>query len=328
MASETLTTKKRQSKNGSSLQRKAAPAYRTSENWPLDIEAAYRRDPGPYTAASVWVLLDEEPLELFNGWLVWQEMTNLEERRIANIIQVILDLAARWVGFGQAYPDQAECEMQNGAVFKPDVCVISNKRYDLQAKPVAEGLDHIVLKGSPELVVEIRSPSNRRTQERRKRLTYFENGAEVIWDVDPIKPKIWVYEVEKPEVGREFSEQDEITCERLLLNWKRMVSDFFAKDLSAEDIAGQAAVEWRSESHAEGKAEGREEGRAVGREEGELTALRKILLLQAQIRYGETALPAGLEARLGLYNSAQLTGLAATIATSPTLEEWLASFSE
>src|SRR5947208_1399603 len=108
MASETLTTKKRHSKNGSSLRHKEATTiYRSAENWPVDIEAAYRRLPGPYTAANAWVLLEEEPLELFNGWLVWQEMTNLEERRIANIIQVILDLAARWVGFGQAYPDQA-----------------------------------------------------------------------------------------------------------------------------------------------------------------------------------------------------------------------------
>jgi Uma2 family endonuclease len=306
MATETFTTKKGPSENGKE------PVYRTRQDWPLDFEAAYRRVRGPYTAVNTWVLLDEEPLELFNGWLVWQPMTDADERRIAGVIQEILSLAARWAHFGQAYPDQLECVMGNGDVFKPDVCLVSHKRFDSRVEPVAAGLDHKILRGSPEFVVEIRSPSNRRTQERRKRKIYFENGTEVIWDVDPIKHKIWVYEVENPETSREFNTSDEITCERFLPGWKRKVGDFFEKDLTTEQIVGQPVEEWRKE----------------GFEQGERATLIKLILRQAGRRFGESALPSDLEATLNRLSPEQLTELADAINVSSTLADWLTNFSD
>ena len=307
MVSQTLITKKRPHNNGSALQRKRTPNYETRQDWPPDYEAAYRRDyKGPYTAANAWLLLSEEPLELFNGWLVWQEMTNSEERRIAGIIQEILSSAARFVGFGQAYPDQFECMMANGDVHKPDVCLISDERFEKQVKPVTPESDHVVLKGSPELVVEIRSRSNRRAEEQRKRQRYFKSGTIVIWDVDHKKRRIMVYDVDSPDKVQEYNAGDEISCEQLLPGWKRKVSDFFAKGLSAEDIAGQAAVQWRAET--------------------ELQTLRTVLLRQAQRRYGEAQIPPDLADRLAQYNVAQLTELADSIAISPALEKWLASF--
>src|SRR5436309_892189 len=71
-------------------------------HWPRSISEAYRRHRGIYTLENADTLLEEEPLELYNGWLVWQALTDFEERRIADIIQVILDLAARAIGFEQA----------------------------------------------------------------------------------------------------------------------------------------------------------------------------------------------------------------------------------
>lgn len=68
---------------------------KTRENWPVDLAAAYRRDHGPYTLSNASTLLAEEPLELFNGWLVWQAMTDAQERRVAATIQEILSLAFR-----------------------------------------------------------------------------------------------------------------------------------------------------------------------------------------------------------------------------------------
>jgi Uma2 family endonuclease len=301
----------------SSLSAQVSRNYRKSSNhWPHDIEEAYRRISGPYTAANAETVISEEPLEIFNGWLVWEAMTDQEERRAAANLQEILSFAARLVGFGQGYPDQCECVMTNGDLYKPDVCLISTERYDSKVGPVAPGRKHLVLWGSPELVVESRSPSNRRTKERRKRKIYFENGAIVIWDVDSEKRKIWVYEVENQETPIEYSGDAEISCERLLPGWQRKVSDFFSKDLSAEQVAGQAAVQWR------------EEGKAEGRAEGELAALRASLVRQARRRYGEGQLPPDLAARLAPYNANQLTELEESLAASRTLEEWLDSFTD
>jgi Uma2 family endonuclease len=301
--------KKKRPKNGSQPERKdpfKTKKPNTREFWPDDIEDAYRRDRGPYTIANAITLIEEEPLELFNGWLVWQEMTNAEERRIAANIQEILSLVARACDFGQAYPDQFECKMVNEDVFKPDVCVLSNERYEQRVEPALEGSDHLMLSGSPELVIEIRSPSNRRAKERLKRKSYFESGAVVIWDVDHKKRKIWVYEVTNPEKGTEYSENDQISCPQLLPNWKRKVSDFFAKNLSAEEIAGQVAAQWRSDERDK--------------------TLREMLLRQARRRFGIDQLPAELETKLAGYSEEQLTELGDTLAITPGMEEWLKAF--
>ena len=319
MVTETLVTKTRQAKNGSKTLADEIDGYRpTRDNWPRDYAEAYQRDPGPYTTYNACTIIAEEPLELFNGWLVWQAMTNVEERRVAGCIQEILSLAARACQFGQAYPDQFECVMVNKNLHKPDVCVLSNARYEAKVEPIGPRKQHLVLMGSPELVIEIRSPSNRRRKERAKRKAYFDSGAMVIWDVAHKQRKIWVYNVDNLEQGQEYSEKDEISCEQLFPGWKRKVADFFSKDLSAEEIVGEVASQWRAESRAEGRAE--------GREQGEIETLRKVLMRQASRRYGKDRIPSDLMGRLNQCDSGQLIDLADSIAISLNLEEWLASF--
>ena len=114
------TTRQRQSKTKVQTHQDERPPG----NWPADIGEAYRRYRGPHTIQNAEVLIQEEPLEIYNGWLVWQDMTDAEERRIAAVIQEILSMAARVVNFGQAYPDQFECLMINEDIFKPDVCLV------------------------------------------------------------------------------------------------------------------------------------------------------------------------------------------------------------
>ncbi len=287
-------------------------------HWPRTISEAYQKPHGIYTLENADTLLQEEPIELYNGWLVWQALTDFEERRIADIIQVILDLAARAVGFGQAYPDQVECEMANGDVIKPDVCVVSEERAN-QGLKITGPNERQVLIGGPELVVELRSPSNTRKDERKKRQKYFENGTLVVWDIDPKQHKLWVWKAENPAQAQLFQEGDTITCPEILPGWQRAVSDLFAKKLSTEAMVGQEAQKWRAESRAEGLEQGRAEGEAEG--------LRKAVFLQAQIRFGPQ-LPADLETTLGRYDAAQLMALLMALATSATLADWTAKFPE
>jgi len=297
---------------------------------PIELEEAYLRPLGPYTAQNSIISLEEEPIELYNGWLVWKEMTDPEERHIAANIQEILTATARAFRFGQAYPDQFSCLMANKNVLKPDVCVISRQRFERLVAPVRMGSKHKIMWGSPELVIEIRSPSNLRSKEKEKRQNYFENGALTIWDVDPEKRKIWVYEAEDWENATEYGEEDTITCERLFPGWQRLVADFFSKDLTLEYIVGEPAKQWRTESKAEGRAEGkvegRAEGKAEGRAEGRLEGLRIVLLYQAHQRFEAEKLPTDLEARLERYTMEQLIILVGSITTSVTLEEWLSTF--
>ncbi len=286
-------------------------------DWPREIGEAYARGRGPYTVKNVTILLEEEPLELYNGWLVWQEMTEPLERRAAARIMIILDLVARAAGYGQGYPDQVECYLENGNVIKPDACIISDRLFAEKVrsvkKPDKDG-KHTMLHGAPELVVEIRSPSNRRTKEKLKRQDYFDNGAQVIWDVDYKKGIIWVYEAVTPDQNQEYTGEAKISCEALFPGWKRKVADFFSQNLSAEQIVGEEAAKWRAESRSEGQSE------------GELATLKKMLLRQSSRRFGSEPLPADLESRLDGLDAAQLEQLEDTLATSPTLHEWLTTF--
>lgn len=72
-------------------------------HWPRDLLEAYARDPGPYTLDNAEALLDNEPLELYNGWLVWQEMTDFPERRIVWDVDALRQMI--WV-YDATAPDQ------------------------------------------------------------------------------------------------------------------------------------------------------------------------------------------------------------------------------
>jgi Uma2 family endonuclease len=229
------------------------------DHWPRDILEAYARDRGPYTVDNANTILEEEAVELYNGWLVWQEMTNPIERRVVANLQTMLDLSARKTGFGQALPDQLECLLNNGDVVKPDASLISWHRLERNLVPTGPN-QRPLLSGGPELVIEVRSPSNWRAQERRKRQLYFTNRVQIVWDVDESKQAIWVYDAAAPEQPVCYKIGDEITGEPLLPGWCRAVADIFAEQASAEAVAGEVAVAWRAEGVEIGRAEGVEIG--------------------------------------------------------------------
>jgi hypothetical protein len=217
-------------------------------------------------------------------------------------------MAAKLAQFGQAYPEQVECELIGGDVIKPDVCLVSHAR--ATTKIARRGRKRrLLLQGGPELAVELRSPSNTRAEEALKRQKYFANGTLIVWDVLPDEHKILVWRPEDPGQSQEFGEGDLIDCEPLLPGWRRPVADFFNPDLSAEEVVGPAVQEWREE----------------GRAEGQKQALQAVLVLQASSKFGQE-LPADRAARLNQYTVEQLTGLALSLTASPGLAEWLATF--
>lgn len=238
--------------------------------WLDDPEEAMARERGPYTIENAEQYLDEEPVELYNGWLVWQEMTDAVERTIIATIQEALSLSARKAGFGQVLPDQVECLLTNGNTIKPDACLISWQRLRDHVQPYGPR-ERPTLMQCPELVIEVRSPSNRRRQEARKRAMYFAQGTEIVWDVDEKSRIIYVYRAEAPDQPVRYGVEDEINCEPLLPRWRRRVADLFNLEASAEAIAGEVVEEW--------KEEGREEGIELGRRGIALTMLREGMAL-------------------------------------------------
>lgn len=236
-------------------------------HWPRDLLEAYARDRGPYTVNNANTILEEEAVELYNGWLVWQEMTSPTERRVVANLQTMLDLSARHMGFGQAIPDQLECLLLNGDVVKPDASLISWQRLANNRIPTGPN-DRELLAGGPELVIEARSPSNRRAQEQRKRQFYFASGVQIVWDVDEENQVIWVYHATAPNQPIRYGIEDELDCEPLLPGWRRDLLDIFAEEASAEAVAGEVAKAWRAEGVELGIAQRNAELARAMRQEG------------------------------------------------------------
>lgn len=117
---------------------------------------------------------------------------------------------------------------------KPDASLISWQRLQQNVQPTGPR-QRPILRGGPELVVEVRSPSNQRTQEKRKWAFYFANHVQIVWDVDEERQVIWVYRAEAPDKPRRYAGDDEIDCEPLLPGWRRRVADIFAEQASADE---------------------------------------------------------------------------------------------
>jgi Uma2 family endonuclease len=303
-------------------ERQAAANGQLLAEWLSDPLEAQTRPPGPYTLENADLYLDQEAVELYNGWLVWQEMTDFKERTVIGTIHSMLDLSARKLGFGQAVPDQAECLLRNGDVIKPDACLISWQR--LQTAAVPQGPNNrILLLSCPELVIESRSPSNRRRQEAQKRAQYFAHGTEIVWDVDEENAVIYVYQAATPTKPTRYGKADAITC-ALLPGWRRQVADIFADRASAEAVAGEVADAWREEGIEIGEARGIEIGEARGIEIGEAKGMRQGLLaalaLGLELKFGD----AGLQWLPVLHQEqdvARLQTLYAGVKTAQTLDE-------
>jgi len=233
-------------------------------DWLDDLLVALSRPRGPYTVENAEEYLDEEPVELYNGWLVVDEMSHFPTKILEGSVLQHMGSAARLGETIQVLPDQMECLLSDETVLKPDLSLISKGRIEERVKPHGPN-NRQMLMGCPELVVEIRSPSNRRTQEEKKRELYFKDGAEVIWDVDEDNEVIHVYQAEMPEVSTTYSGEDEIDCEPFLPGWRRKVSDLFSEDATVEVVFKEVVDTFRDK----GEKIGEQRGKKIGREEGE-----------------------------------------------------------
>ncbi|NWJ96918.1 MAG: Uma2 family endonuclease, partial [Chloroflexi bacterium] len=206
-------------------------------HWPHNIEEAHERYSGPYTAENVSTALRIEPLEIYNGWLTWQDVIDYREYRLIYNIHTMLNVLAKNYQFGEGYLDRVQCLLENEDVFKPSIAVISKERFEsqvTQVDPESES-NRWLIKGSPELVIEVDTYSHRGTKGAMKRQGYFENGTLVFWDVNLRQKKIRVYEVENPQKAKDYRVRDIIGCERVFPEWQQPVADFFLKRFLDEE---------------------------------------------------------------------------------------------
>jgi len=105
-------------------------------DWLDDLLVALERPRGPYTVENAEAYLDTEPVELYNGWLVKEEMSDFVGKKFEGRLQAHMVGAASLLKFGEILPDQMECHLKDGFVIKPDLSLVSWERQRTQVKPI------------------------------------------------------------------------------------------------------------------------------------------------------------------------------------------------
>jgi Uma2 family endonuclease len=87
------------------------------------------------------------------------------------------------------------------------------------------------IKGSPTFAVEVRSEGDpgpaADAEYAAKRADYFEAGAKVVWDVDPVASTVTRYSADAPLQAVVFRVGDQADAEPALPTWRVPVADLF-----------------------------------------------------------------------------------------------------
>lgn len=130
---------------------------------------------------------------------------------------------------GVVYTSPFDVYLDQYNVFQPDLLYVSRERSDLL---VREGM-----RGAPDLVMEILSPSTASLDRRRKAAIYARTGAGELWLVEPDAQTIEVYALEqsaeKPAAVYRFAEDAAAVIEtpRLPPGLRIALADIFASPL-------------------------------------------------------------------------------------------------
>jgi Uma2 family endonuclease len=164
--------------------------------------------------------------ELIGGRIVHFMATGYRPNRVAARIFRSLDDHAEATGQGVAFTDNmgfAVPELPSGREsFSPDTA------FYVGPLP-ANDMDFV--EGPPTFAVEVRSKTDygsaAEQEMAEKRADYFAAGTLVVWDVDPITERVWVYRAGAPEHPVEFQRGQEANAEPALPGWRLAVDRIF-----------------------------------------------------------------------------------------------------
>lgn len=92
---------------------------------------------------------------------------------------------------GRVYDSATAFTLPDTSIMSPDACWVSDERIRATSKEDRKGFAHVC----PNFVVELRSPSDRLAEVKRKMERWRENGAELGWLIDVERRSVLVYAV-------------------------------------------------------------------------------------------------------------------------------------
>lgn len=121
---------------------------------------------------------DDQCYELLDGELIMVPAPNLEHQRIGTRLGVLLHTFVQENNLGEVFHAPCDVVLSDTDVVQPDLLFVSHERAHLLL-----GGDNV--RGAPDLVVEILSPSTAGRDRTLKRALYAKHGVKEYWLVDP-----------------------------------------------------------------------------------------------------------------------------------------------
>ncbi|HZO30295.1 MAG TPA: Uma2 family endonuclease [Chloroflexota bacterium] len=159
--------------------------------------------------------------ELVRGVLRTMPPPKFPHGRLARKIGRSLDHHVESAGLGEVYMNEFGYLLTTrpDTVRAPDVAFLSTRRL-AEARDITD-----YFPGSPDLVVEVVSPSDRLTEVARKVAEWLEHGARLVFVVNPRQRNVAVYRPGQPI--RVLGIEDTLSGEDVVPGWSMAVGDLF-----------------------------------------------------------------------------------------------------
>lgn len=166
---------------------------------------------------------DGHRYEIVNGELIDIENSGAKHGYVCSILMILLGGYVHIQKLGAMFDSSTAFKMKSGNKRSPDVSFMAKERL--------QGLDELpdgFLEGAPDLAVEILSPSNTVAEIHDKLVEYFENGARLVWVINPQEKYVLVYRSSQ-EPDRLLKSVDSLDGEEIVSGFTLPVADLFQK---------------------------------------------------------------------------------------------------
>ena len=159
-------------------------------------------------------------LELRRGIVVTVARPNWEQGEIIGTVDGLLKSFAKKHRLGRVSVESGVItERAPDTLRGPDVSFMSKERM-----PLSERMNHYA-SVTPDLCVEVLSPSNTRAELNEKMSEYFSTGARMVWLIDPDERSVTIYE--QPNEGRVYKGRSVISGDNVLPGFTCTVGELF-----------------------------------------------------------------------------------------------------
>lgn len=173
------------------------------------------------TAEQILAMPQDKDREIIRGELRERDMTMGNKRHsvtTGNIAYVLKHwLASRPAGSGQLLVGDAAFRLKRN----PETSVGVDVAYVDRRTPD----NAFIIDGPPTLAVEITSPSDTQADIHEKIALYLESGTRLVWYVEPVRKKVFVYRPDAPD--EVLAEGQEVIGDPVLPGFRAKVDEFF-----------------------------------------------------------------------------------------------------